>query len=185
MKEIPLTKGMVALVDDEDFDFLNQWKWHASKHYNNYYAARRPYPERKVIKMHSVILDVPTGYLPDHKNGNTLDNRRENLRICTFAESAHNTGISSRIKSSRFKGVYWSKDDKKWRSYIKANGKRLSLGFYHDEVLAALAYDEAATKYFGEFARLNLPHYTGLRGKDASKQPVEGSVVVLDDEERD
>lgn len=155
MKTIPLTQNMVTIVDDEDFNELNKRKWSAAKGCNVYYAVRTSHPTPKTILMHRVIMNAKKGDEIDHKNNDGLDNRKENLRFCTKSENQHNQ-ISRIGQSSKFKGVGWSKSNRRWISQIRINGKRIHLGSFEDEEEAARAYDIAARKYFGEFACLNF-----------------------------
>lgn len=160
MREIPLTQGKVALVDNADYDWLNQHKWHANEDCSgNFYAARNlPLGNGKYyhIRMHRQILGLKRGDKReiDHKNHKTLDNRRINIRICTHQQNLMNHKLHSNT-SSKYKGVYWDKQHKKWRARIYIKGKRKHLGRFEDEKQAALAYNEAAKKYYGEFAFLN------------------------------
>ncbi len=150
MKEIKLTQCKVALVDDNDFAWLNQWKWFAAKNKHNWHAQRGRAPS---LLMHRLILNPPEGYQCDHINGDGLNNQRSNLRICTNSQNQQNR-IHVR-GTSCFKGVYWYKPNRKWRSLICLDGKHISLGCFDFEIAAAEAYNEAALKYFGQFARLN------------------------------
>jgi len=147
MKELRLAKGIVALVDDEDFDFLNQWKWHYSG------AGKRKYVRRRHILMHRLILSGAK--LVDHKNGNTLDNTRNNLRDVTPSQNARNKrpcGVSKYMGVTLRK----SKNGNKWRASIVIDKKRIHIGVYENELDAARAYDEGAKMYgVSEFARLN------------------------------
>lgn len=159
-KEIQLTQGMVALVEDDDYEYLAQFKWCAQRSRNTFYAMRHSPCLNGIsttIKMHSEIMDTPKGMQVDHRNGNGLDNRRkENLRVCTGSQNQHNRRKNSN-NTSGYKGVYWYKQRGKWRARIEFNGKEISLGYYTDAVQAARAYDEAARKHHGEFANLNFP----------------------------
>ncbi len=159
MKQIPLTKGKFALVDDEDYDRLvaiGRW------HYSNGYAARNFRRKRlsdgkmvnKGIWMHRVIMDTPDGMDTDHIDNDKLNNQRINLRICSRSENQQNTCKRSH-NTSGYKGVSWSKRDKKWEAKIKFDGKSRALGNFTCKHEAARAYNAAATKYFGEFACLN------------------------------
>ena len=157
MKKIPLTRGYFAIVDDEDFEYLNQWKWL----YSNGYAARSQHVSfkdgvqvSKNIQMHRVILNTPDGLLVDHKNNNGLDNRKNNIRNCTYAENARNQKLSKR-SSTGFKGVSWKKSHEKFCANIKIGKKQIHLGLFACKIEAARAYNEAALKYHGEFACLN------------------------------
>jgi len=154
VKEIQLTQGKVALVDDEDYDWLNQWKWFAHKEGNNWYV-RRKY-KGKMLRMHRVILGLTqeNDIEVDHINRIGSDNRRDNLRICNHSQNMKNYS-KKKETSSQYKGVTWVKNRKKWQVSIKANGKNIWLGYFLFEELAALAYDFAALKYHREFAHFN------------------------------
>lgn len=158
---IALSKHLVAIVDADDYEWLSQWKWFATrlKSGNTYYAEQYWYSEGRGHKgkqaMHRVIMNPEPGYQVDHINGNGLDNRRVNLRICTPRQNSCNVAPQPG-KSSRFKGVGWCKRSKKWRARIRDNGKFKELGEYTDEMDAARAYDKAAREIQGEFAWLNF-----------------------------
>lgn len=159
MKTIILTKGKFATVDDEDYNFLNQWKWH---YQNAGYACRAEWigiingiEKSKCILMHRIILNTPSDKHTDHINGNRLDNRRCNLRICNRKENQRNQ-LKQKNTSSKYKGVYWDKTKNKWFAGIKINRKTKYLGRWKNEEQAAWAYNKAAKKYFGEFAKLNI-----------------------------
>jgi|LSQX01.2.fsa_nt_gb hypothetical protein len=160
MKRIPLSQGYVALVDDEDFGLImSHNKWFANKHHGNVYAKcniTRPDGRRTTLKMHRLIMDARQGEVVDHINGNGLDNRKCNLRITNERENAANRK-PHKGTSSRYKGVSYHKQHNKWQSNICVNYKCLYLGIFEKEVDAAIAYDIAAVKHFGEFARLNFP----------------------------
>lgn len=152
MKEIPLTQGKVALVDDEDFEWLLQWKWHAEKHGRTWYARGKV--NGKLISMHCIIMNTPAGKVTDHASGNGLDNRRDNLRVCTKYENRCNTR-KHRDNSHSFKGTF--RHGKNWSARIHIYGKDIHLGTYLTEVEAAHAYDSAAREIHGKFAHLNFP----------------------------
>ena len=158
MKKIKLTQGKDALVEDEDFERLNKFKWRAKFDGYNWYAYRnnRKGLKNSPIAMHREILNLSMGdgkYI-DHINHYGLDNRKSNLRVCTHAENLYRQ--RSRIGSSRYKGVSWNKQSKKWTAYIAKNGLQKHLGYFKDEMIAALIYDLNAIKYFGEFASTNF-----------------------------
>ncbi len=157
MKEIILTKGFVAKIDDEDYEWLNQWKWQALCCENNKTYAKHweVINGKKVMKlMHRDILNAAPHMLVDHKDNDGLNNQRSNLRICTLSQNNMNRKKSSNTTSSRYKGVTYHQ--KKWQAQIKSNGHQITIGTYEDEVNAAMAYDRFATILFGEYARLNF-----------------------------
>lgn len=156
MKYIKLTKGCHAVVDDEDYERLNKWSWHAL---GGKYAARRKtigIGKTKIVYMHAEILNTPKGKATDHINGQTFDNRKFNLRICTKSENA--LGFQRRKKncSSGFRGVSWNKEKRKWESYITLNGERHKCGYFKNEAAAALARDCAAVDAGIFFTGLNF-----------------------------
>ena len=156
-KEIPLTKNKITVVSDEDYEFLIQWKWFADKHKHTYYAARNFVNEkgqRRILRMHRVILGAKSTEAVDHKNGDGLDNRRENIRLATSQLNQANRGINGN-KTSHFKGVYFCKNVSKWRAKITVNKKTIDLGVHNREEDAANAYDVMAESIFGEFALTN------------------------------
>lgn len=154
MKEIQLTQGKVALVDDVDYEWLNQWKWS----FNGRYAIRWTVSVHNMF-MHREILSVPQGMDTDHRDGNGLNNQRNNIRICTTMENLWNCKKPI-TNSSGYKGVWWDKRANKWRASICVNYIPIHLGMFSDLMMAAFAYDEAAVKFHGEFARLNFPKQT-------------------------
>lgn len=113
MKEIKLTKNKVAIVDDEDYNYLNQWKWYASKYKNIWYAQRSDYSsgKKKTIKMHRVIMKSPVNMVIDHEDRNGLNNQKNNLSVCTFLENM-DRGLIRTNKKVKNKGIY--KEDNKW-----------------------------------------------------------------------
>jgi hypothetical protein len=158
MKNIFLTKNKYAIVDDDDYYVLSRWKWHLVVADKAFYAARSSlikYGEkRKRIYMHRFIMQPEHGMEVDHINGDGLDNRKINLRVCLHSENKQN--LHARYGSSRYKGVWWNNERQKWEAGIKTNSKKVFLGRFKDEFEAALAYNRAAINYFGEFANLNI-----------------------------
>ena len=159
-RRIPLTQGKYAIVDPEDYERLSKYKWHAHKAPHTFYAVRsltngKKQP-RKNAQMHNLIIEVPPGMFIDHINHNGLDNRKANLRPATRTQNIWHRKKFKRPSRSRYKGVDWSKTQKKWRARIRVNGKRIYLGSFKNELQAAKAYDAAAKKYHGEFAVLNF-----------------------------
>jgi hypothetical protein len=140
-------------VDDSDFDWLNQWKWYLNGPDGYACRAQQEYGKRHRVYMHLEILKPPQGKLCDHRNGDHLDNRRENLRICTHADNSRNRKRSSNTKF--YKGVSWNRHDKRFLAKIKVNRQYIYLGSFVAETDAAAAYNAGAIKYHGEFACLN------------------------------
>lgn len=158
MKEIPLTQGQIAIIDDEMFDRVSYFKWHAYKHGNTYYAKtaiRLSNGKQTIIKMHQLVLGFPNSRI-DHKNGNGCDNRVSNIREATNRQNGMNRK-KSKGTSSQYKGVYLNRRVNKWQAAIVVNGDNIYLGMFTNEVDAAIAYDNAAIYYFKEFANLNFP----------------------------
>jgi hypothetical protein len=156
-KEIQLTQGKVAIVDDEDFLELNKLKWYADLNGKKYYAIRKSICiNGKYInqKMHRIILGDNFNFHVDHINGDTLDNRRINLRICTHQQNMCNKSIS-KLNKSGYKGVFYINSLKMYKASIRSNNKSIHLGCFYYAKQAAKAYNEAALKYHGEFANLN------------------------------
>jgi hypothetical protein len=149
-KIITLTQGREAIVDDDMFEYLNQWKWY----YANGYAIRHLLGQHRIqLRMHRIILNTPDGMETDHINLNRLDNRRCNLRICTKSQNRKNYSKRS-DNTSGFKGV--TKNNRNWRAHINKDGESINLGTFKTKEMATRAYDEAARKYHGEFARVNF-----------------------------
>ena len=156
-KQIPLTQGKFATVDDEDYDRLMKYKWCARIRDDGaaWYACRKEIVDGKhhQQQMHRFILDAPNGMLCDHVNGNGLDNRRVNLRLATPKQNTMNRGANR--NHIGFKGVTHIKPGK-FQAQIKVDGKFIYLGLFDNARSAAIAYNIAAEKYHGEFARLNV-----------------------------
>ena len=154
---IPLKKDKFSIIDETDFEYLSQWNWTCS--YNGY-AWRRislGYPngkrKRAIVFMHRAIMNPAADMQVDHINGDKLDNRRCNLRICTQSQNLAN--MISVTGTSKYKGVYWSSTQKKWVAQIVLDKKAKYLGCFDSEEAAASCYDLAAYMNFGEFAKVN------------------------------
>jgi len=166
MKQIPLSAGYIALVDDEDFERAAQFNWSAlpqrspqTKEVTTVYAQRHVTlsdGRRGGERLHRFILEISDPkVVVDHRDGDGLNNQRSNLRVCNNTQNMMNL-VRIRPHSSRFKGVYWNKALQKWHSRISIHGHRVHLGFFDSEEDAALRYNDAAVANFGEFARLNV-----------------------------
>lgn len=159
MKTVPLgggiAAGRVALVDDGDFDLVMQYRWTVQEQTRTG-RTHGPYAitnaKGRTLLMHKLITDWP---LVDHADGNGLNNQQYNLRPASRGQNQWNSG--SRGGSSQFKGVHWASTERRWIAQITVGGRPIVLGRFSEEVEAARAYDSAAVKFHGEFARLNFP----------------------------
>jgi hypothetical protein len=154
VKEIELMCGAKTVVDDEDYDRLHQYNWRLNP---AGYALRSSTLNGKyiTIRLHREIMGACKGEYVDHVNGNPLDNRKSNLRICTNMENSWNSGLRKDSKSG-YKGVTWKKERSKWKAEIKKNYKTMFLGYFDNPHDAARMYNFWAKDMFGEFARLNV-----------------------------
>lgn len=153
VKFIKLTQGQYAMVDEEDFDRINKMRWH---HGARQYAIRNT-KDSSTRYMHKMIIGADENQKCDHINGDTLDNRKSNLRLCTQQQNLCNRQKKKKSKSG-YKGVYKDKSRNAFAADISHMGVRYRLGRYKTAKKAAIAYDGAARKYHGEFARLNFPN---------------------------
>lgn len=159
--EVPLTRGQVALVDEEDAPAVLAHKWYTRRVRHAFYAARslpRVGGVRREQRLHTFLTGWP---LVDHVNGNGLDNRRANLRPATNAENMRNRRRYAN-NTSGFKGVTFDKAKGRWKAQIRLDGRRRYIGRYDTAEEAARAYDAAARELHGEFARLNFPTTEGV-----------------------
>jgi hypothetical protein len=159
-RRIPLTEGKFTIVDLQDFYWLNNFEWCAKEdYYGRFYAVRftnQSEKKQKITAMHRLICNPPPGLLVDHRNNNSLDNRRDNLRLATHSQNTCNRRMNKSNASSQFRGVSLFRSRRIWYARIKIHGKSIFLGYFDSEIDAAKAYDNAAKKYHGEFARLNF-----------------------------
>lgn len=152
MKYITLTQSKVAIVDDEDFEWLSQWKWYVSKGYAVRSSRLGEAPKRTTISMHSQIIKRPKKAEIDHISGNKLDNRRTNLRLVTRTQNSMNRDKLSN-NTSGHRGVYWNSMWRRWEAFIRENGTKHYLGRYRNIEKAIEARNKAEDRYFGEYAR--------------------------------
>jgi len=155
-KRIPLTQGQFTIVDDNMYDYLNQWKWHAAKTTcGGYRAVRSDNINNKCVLMSREIMGFPKRKVVDHIDHNMLNNQGSNIRACSYSQNNQNR-LKIKLCSSKYKGVCWHKHSNKWQVKITVNKKRIQIGLYTDAIEGAKAYDKKAKKYFGEFACLNF-----------------------------
>ena len=150
MKQIPLTRGKMALVDDDDYNFLSQMKWHCDTKGYARHAVRFSKTELITLRMHRVITKAAKGVEVDHIDGNKLNNQKSNLRFATDCENKRNQKIY-RNNTSGIKGVSWHKGHNRWTAHIGVNGRKIWLGHFRDREDAAKCYREAAIRYHGNF----------------------------------
>jgi hypothetical protein len=143
---------LYALVDDEDYEFLNKFNWSYKTGNKTCYA--RTYIKGKDVEMQVMLCPVEYPLQVDHKNGNGLDNQKQNLRPATYSQQQANN-ISRRKGSSKFRGVCWNQNKQKWVAQLIFEGDKQFLGYFSSEKEAAIAYNNSAIKHFGEFAKLN------------------------------
>lgn len=155
MKRIKLTQNKYALIDGEDYSKISEFNWHACKDDYRFYARKCLFKGRKKTSesMHRMILNYPDAkWQVDHINGDTLDNRKSNLRLVTQSQNQANRGLPI-TNTSGYKGVH--KSYGKWRSVIYKNGRRIHLGMFQSIQEAAKVYNKKALELFGEYAKLN------------------------------
>lgn len=155
MRRIPLTQGRFALVDDADYPQLSKFNWCLSSSTQPAYALRgigAGGRKKKMIYMHRVVAEAPTGMEVDHINGDTLDNRRSNVRVCSHAENCRNRKMS-KANTSGLPGVSFHRATGKWQAQIKVNYRSISLGIFKTPNDAHTAFKRAAQKHFGKYAR--------------------------------
>lgn len=165
MKTIKATQGYEALVDDEDFELVSKYKWYPGFSGKNVYLQTfmweptgiRGVPGRnRSVMLHRLIVGAQKGQVVDHVNHNTLDNRKDNLRVCSQRKNNANRVKNFKKTSSIYKGVGWHKATSRWRAYINLESKKhKSLGYFQTEREAAMAYNKVAAEVFGQFALLN------------------------------
>lgn len=159
MRIIPLTQGLEARVSDEDYEFLSLFKWYARKSSSQYIHAVTTIWDKEAkkilkVRLHHMIAGYPgKGFVVDHIDGDTLNNCRDNLRLCTPSQNQQNS--KPRRGSSRFKGVSWCSAKRKWKSAFRWNGEHYYVGSFDAETDAAIAYNEMVERICGPYARLN------------------------------
>lgn len=159
-RKIYLGENRFTLVDQRDFYWLNFYQWNAKQHDSSIYAVRIVVnsPQRiKIVSLHKEIMNPPKGLLVDHRNNYGLDNRNSNLRHATHSQNMCNRRKRRSKTSSRFIGVCFDKNNKRWLAHIGVDGKNIFLGRFDNEIDAAKARDVASKLHFKDFASLNFP----------------------------
>jgi hypothetical protein len=159
-RKIPLGEGRFTIVDPDKYYWLNSYHWFIDGNGKKIYVVRTillANGKKKFMRMHREIMNSPVGLYVDHRNGNTFDNRKANLRLATHAQNSYNRGKTKSKTSSRFIGVHLDKKTNQWKVQINYLKKAVFLGRFDSEIEAARAYDHAAREYHKEFARLNFP----------------------------
>lgn len=148
-KKIPLGNDQFAIIDDEDYELVSQYNWSGARsgESDHIYAVTR-------LRMHRLVMNAPLGMYVDHINGDTLDNRKENLRLCTNAENQQNA--RARGGTSQYKGVSYNKKMKKWLGAFTVLGQTYHCGYFDDEKECARAVDKKRREVCGDFASKNL-----------------------------
>ncbi len=155
---VPLTRGMAAIVDAEDAPIVNKYRWYAAKSpsTHNYYAYTSPMRDGKKlhISMSRLIMNAPKDKFVDHRDGNTLDNRKGNLRLATTAQNNRNRQRMNPQNTSGFNGVFWERKVNKWRVQVSIHNKRHHVGVFETLPDAVEAQRRASLEFYGEFSPL-------------------------------
>jgi len=155
MKQILTKSGKVVLVDDEDYAMLSQYTWWISIRKSNIYVYTNSPETGKHVYMHRLVMGATGRYnCVDHIDGDGLNNQKHNLRLSTISQNCKNRKIFPG-GTSKYKGVSWNKANRKWFAQIRNHYTKMYIGYFDDEKEAALAYNQAALKYHGEFATIN------------------------------
>lgn len=150
---VPLSKGYEAVIDAADAHLVQSFNWTANVNRHSVYGyCVVPGGSQKNIRLHRLIMAAPDGVMVDHVDGDGLNNRRSNLRLASHSENGRNSRTPA-TNVSGFKGVSWDRSRCKWQAHIRVNGKSKNLGRFDSAELAHAAYAQAASRFFGQFAR--------------------------------
>src|SRR3989304_3991655 len=158
MKEIILASGHKVSFDDKDFDLVSAYNWYLCKSKNErlYARGRLKINPRIRVQMHRLIVDLLPNEDVDHKDDDGLNNQKDNLRKCSRSQNLQNKRkFPKDFSTSQYKGVCWDKVNQNWKSRIYIEGRRICIGNFNSEIIAAIAYNNAARSFFGDFARIN------------------------------
>ncbi len=150
MKIINISDKHSTFVDNEDYQKLSQYKWHILSMGGGKYPAVYRQNGKQIIYMHRQIMETPINLIVDHIDHNRLNNQKSNLRNCSRSQNAQNM-----MDNGEYQGVHWDTTHKKYRSRIRVSGARKHLGYFNNPSEAAICYNKAASKFYGEYARLN------------------------------
>lgn len=156
---IPLSQGMFVVIDADDLPLVEGYAWVAARRRHVWYAianVRQPHGGSTAVLMHRLILDAPKGMQVDHKDGDGLNNRRSNIRLCTPSQNQQNR-VRREPNATGYFGIYYIPKARRWVANIKHQRKRIYIGCFSTPEAAAIAYDERARELFGEFGRFNFP----------------------------
>jgi hypothetical protein len=152
---INLQHNFTTIIDDEDYHLIREYHWYAAEGVSTFYVQAGVYKDgvaMDLVRMHRVILGVPDGYQVDHRNGNGLDNRRVNIRVCTHQQNMCNKKIPI-CNTSGYKGVYFASHINKFIARIGYKNKRIHLGCFNTAIEASIVYENKARELFGDFYR--------------------------------
>ena len=153
VREVPVSGGRTALIDEADYESIQHWKWSSCRKRHTFavYRAVLEQGKSRRIYLSRFIMQAPSGLFVDHENGDGLDNRRDNLRLCTHTENNRHRCRPQSTNTSGHRGVFWERGAKKWRAQLSVNNRNVHLGMFLTVEDAGNAYRQAAVSRYGEF----------------------------------